>query len=416
MSDALARPAAQQPVWPDPDALRTALGVLRTAPPLVTAAETDRLRGRLASVARGEALLLQSGDCAETFAGNTESHLNATLRCLLQMAGVLERHGGLPVVTVGRVAGQYAKPRSSPTDALGLPAYRGDIVNSFEPDPAARTADPQRMVLAHAQAALAMNHVRALGRSGEEVFSSHEAMLLDYEQALLRAGVDSGAGPLYSGSAHFLWIGERTRQLDGAHIGFAELLANPVGLKVGPGTTPGEVVEYARRLDPDRTPGRLTLISRMGRRHVREVLPALVEAVRAAGHPVVWSCDPMHGNTRESPSGYKTRLLADVLDEIKGFFEVHERLGTHPGGLHLEATGEDVTECLDGASAQDDAPLVARYDTLCDPRLNGQQAQVVAEFAADLVRRHHRRHHRQGRNHRAEAAHQWDDSSVRRSG
>ncbi|MCX5399869.1 3-deoxy-7-phosphoheptulonate synthase [Streptomyces sp. NBC_00102] len=388
MTEVLARPAAQQPAWPDAEAVRAAVTVLRSAPPLVTPDETDRLRGRLAAVARGEALLLQSGDCAETFAGNTESHVDATLRCLLDMAGVLARRGGLPVVTVGRVGGQYAKPRSAPTDALGLPVYRGDIVNSFEPDPVARTADPRRMVLAHTHAAMAMNRVRALARTGKEVFSSHEAMLLDYEGALLRPGGDGDQGALYSGSAHFLWIGERTRQLDGAHIGFAEQLANPVGLKVGPGTTPEEAVEYARRLDPDRVPGRLTLISRMGRGRVRDALPPLVAAVRAAGHPVVWSCDPMHGNTCESPSGYKTRLVEDVLDELRGFFEVHAELGTHPGGLHLEATGEDVTECLDGASADDDASLVARYDSLCDPRLNSSQAHRVADAVGGLLHDH----------------------------
>ncbi|MFW6695346.1 3-deoxy-7-phosphoheptulonate synthase [Streptomyces sp. MAR4 CNX-425] len=384
MAAALARPAAQQPDWPDPKRVRDACETLREAPPIVTAAETRRLLGRLAAVARGEAFLLQSGDCAETFAGNTEAHLRANLRCLLQMAGVLMHSAEIPVAVVGRIAGQYAKPRSAATDALDLPVYRGDGVNSHEPVRAARTPDPDRMVRAHAHAAAAMNLVRVVSHAGVEIFSSHEALLLDYERALLRP--EPGAARIDSGSAHFLWIGERTRQLDGAHLAFAELLANPVGVKIGPGTTPEEAVAYARRLDPDRTPGRLTFISRMGFRKVRDVLPAIVERVTATGHPVIWQCDPMHGNTHESPSGYKTRRLDEVCDEVRGFFEVHRALGTHPGGIHVEATGDEVTECLGGDQELSDADLVARYDTLCDPRLNTRQALTLASFVGELLR------------------------------
>ncbi|HEX2312662.1 MAG TPA: 3-deoxy-7-phosphoheptulonate synthase [Thermomonospora sp.] len=379
---AVARPAAQQPDWPDPGRVADVRRALLSAPPVVTAGETERMRERLADVAAGEALLLQCGNCAETFAENTVERLRADLGLLRRLGETLSRTARLPVVRAGRVAGQYGKPRSAPMDALGLPVYRGDIVNAPEPSPAARVPDPERMLLAHAAATGAMNLLRA---ADEEVFACHEALLLDYERGLLR--VDPAPPPrLYGGSGHFLWIGERTRRLDGAHVALAELIANPVGVKLGPATTPEEAVAYAERLDPTRLPGRLTFISRMGAARVREVLPPIVERVTAAGHPVVWMCDPMHGNTRESPSGYKTRHFDDIAEEVRGFVEVHRRLGTHPGGLHLEAAGADVTECLGGAAGLTDADLPARYETTCDPRLNAAQAAELVELAGALWR------------------------------
>ncbi|WP_210583630.1 3-deoxy-7-phosphoheptulonate synthase [Streptomyces sp. GESEQ-35] len=392
LADALARPAAQQPDWPDPDRAKDVVALLRCAEPIVRPAETARLSEELAAVARGEAFLLQGGDCAESFAENTEAHRLANLRTLARMADVLTDRTRLPVVTVARMAGQYAKPRSRAVDASGLPAYRGDMVNSAEPTRAARTPDPGRMLRAHAGAVDAMALIRRLGRDGlstGDAHVSHEALLLDYEQSSLWVD-DSGPEPrLSSGLGHFLWIGERTRQLDGAHIAFAELLANPIGLKIGPGTTPEQAVEYVRRLDPHTEPGRLTLISRMGHTRVRDVLPPIVEKVSASGHQVIWQCDPMHGNTYTSANGYKTRQLSVIADEIAGFFEVHRRLGTHPGGIHVEVTGDPVTECVGGTAGVTETDLPARYRTACDPRLNADQAQelayAVAELAADGV-------------------------------
>ncbi|MGQ0480812.1 MAG: class II 3-deoxy-7-phosphoheptulonate synthase [Pseudonocardia sp.] len=436
LDDALARPAAQQPDWPDQDAVRHVRLVLESVPPVTVPQEVDRLRERLAQVARGEAFLLQGGDCAETFQDNTEPHIRGNIRTLLQMAVVLTYAASMPVVKVGRIAGQYAKPRSSSIDALGLPSYRGDIVNSIKPDPEARIPDPSRMVRAYANAGAAMNLVRALTAAGMadlslvhdwnkdflrtsraaeryealaseidrgmrfmgacgvddpslhsvEFYASHEALLLDYERAMLRLDTRADQPRLYDLSGHFLWIGERTRQLDGAHIAFAELLANPIGLKIGPGTTPEQAVEYVERLDPDGVPGRLTLISRMGNGKVRDVLPAIVEKVTGSGHQVIWQCDPMHGNTHESTSGYKTRHFDRIVDEVQGFFEVHHGLGTHPGGLHVEITGEDVTECLGGAQEISDADLHGRYETACDPRLNTQQSLELAFLVAEMLR------------------------------
>ncbi|MEU0744483.1 3-deoxy-7-phosphoheptulonate synthase [Streptomyces sp. NPDC006134] len=394
LADALARPAAQQPPWPDPRRVRDVVRSLRRAAPIVAAADTARLREELAAVARGEAFLLQGGDCAESFAENTDDHQTANLRTLVRMADVLGRRTGLPVVKVARMAGQYAKPRSRDVDAQGLPSYRGDMVNSAEPTRAARTPDPARMLRAHAAAAGTMALIRRLGDGAlpgaRDVYVSHEALLLDYERSSLRVD-DSGPEPrLSSGLGHFLWIGERTRRLDGAHIAFAELLSNPVGLKIGPGTTPEEAVEYVRRLDPHAEPGRLTLISRMGHTRIRDVLPPIVEKVAASGHEVVWSCDPMHGNTYTSANGFKTRTFDAMADEIAGFFEVHRQVGTHPGGVHLEVTGEHVTECVGGTAGVAEADLPARYRTACDPRINADQAQelaqVVAESAAAGIR------------------------------
>ena len=414
LAEALGRPAAQQPDWIDIERVRPVRDALTRLPPLATAAEVNLLRQRLAAAARGEAFVLHGGDCAETFAGATEAHVRATVRILAHMADVIGYGAQQPVVRIGRIAGQYAKPRSQPLDAWGLPVYRGDIVNSLDATPGARAADPERMLRAYHHAAATMNLVRALtgaehaddvpqwndqfldvspardrfeplatgvtralrflatrtapGVPFDGLFSSHESLLLDYESALVRPDRTSGGPRLYSGSAHFLWIGERTRALDGAHVAFARLLANPIGLKLGPGTTPEQAVEYVERLDPDGVPGRLTLISRMGNGLVRDVLPPIVEKVTASGHQVVWQCDPMHGNTETSGTGLKTRRFDRILDEVTGFFEVHDRLGTHAGGLHLELAGEDVTECLGGAQDIGEADLPTRYETACDPR------------------------------------------------
>jgi 3,4-dideoxy-4-amino-D-arabino-heptulosonate 7-phosphate synthase len=384
LAEALARPVAQQPDWPDTERARAVVARLHHADPIVAPEETARLSQRLAAVARGEAFLLQGGDCAETFDGNTEPHLRANLTLLERMAAVLARAGGVPVCTVARMAGQFAKPRTHAIDTHGLPAYRGDIVNAAEPTVAARTPDPRRMVRAHANAAAAMRVVR--GFRPAEVYVSHEMLLLDYERTALFADTSGPEPQLASGLAHFLWVGERTRQLDGAHIALAELLSNPIGLKIGPGVTPEQAVEYVRRLDPHCTPGRLTLVSRMGHHLVRDVLPPIVEKVEASGHEVVWQCDPMHGNTRLSGNGYKTRHVEHVVDEITGFFEVHRRLGTHPGGIHVEVTGEDVTECLGGASCIAEHDLPVRYRTACDPRLNAHQSIELARSVAELLR------------------------------
>jgi len=433
---ALALPALQQPAWPDPQQVTAVRAVLESVPPVTVASEVDSLHDQLAAVANGEAFLLQGGDCAETFVDNTEPHIRANIRTLLQMAVVLTYGASMPVVKVARIAGQYAKPRSSDTDALGLRSYRGDIINSIATTPEARVPDPSRMIRAYANASAAMNLVRAVtsagmgdlakvhewnqefvesSRAGQryervageidramrfmdacgvdshslhsvEIFASHEALLLDYERAMLRLDVTGNKPKLYDLSGHFLWIGERTRQLDHAHIAFAELLSNPIGVKIGPGTTPELAAEYVERLDPDNTPGRLTLIARMGNTKVREVLPAIIERVEATGHKVIWQSDPMHGNTHESSTGYKTRHFDRIVDEVQGFFEVHRALGTHPGGVHVELTGEDVTECLGGAQEISDEDLAGRYETACDPRLNTQQSLELAFLISEMLR------------------------------
>jgi 3-deoxy-7-phosphoheptulonate synthase len=433
---ALALPAAQQPEWPDAEQVLAVRAVLESVPPVTVSSEVDRLHEQLAAVANGQAFLLQGGDCAETFVDNTEPHIRANIRTLLQMAVVLTYGASLPVVKVARIAGQYAKPRSSITDALGLPSYRGDIINSIATTAEARVADPSRMIRAYANASAAMNLVRAVtgagladlgkvhewnqefvatSRAGQryermaaeidramrfmsacgvdshslhsvEIFSSHEALLLDYERAMLRLDFSGESEKLYDLSGHFLWIGERTRQLDGAHIAFAEILANPIGVKIGPSSSPDDVLQYVERLDPHGTPGRLTLVSRMGNSRVRDVLPPIVEKVEASGHKVIWQCDPMHGNTHESPTGYKTRHFDRIVDEVQGFFEVHGELGSHPGGIHVEITGEDVTECLGGAQEISDADLSGRYETACDPRLNTQQSLELAFLISEMLR------------------------------
>ncbi|BBY83251.1 3-deoxy-7-phosphoheptulonate synthase class II [Mycolicibacterium pulveris] len=439
---ALAKPAVQQPSW-DPDQAKTMRTVLESVPPVTVPAEVERLKGLLADVARGEAFLLQGGDCAETFVNNTEPHIRANIRTLLQMAVVLTYGASVPVVKMARIAGQYAKPRSSDIDALGLKSYRGDMVNGFAPEAAAREHDPSRLVRAYANASAAMNLVRALTSSGlaslhqvhdwnrefvrtspagaryealageidrgltfmsacgvddrnlqtAEIYASHEALVLDYERAMLRLSTEDAEGTvgehspkLYDLSAHYLWIGERTRQLDGAHIAFAEVIANPVGVKIGPTMTPELAVEYVERLDPNNVPGRLTLVTRMGNNKVRDVLPPIIEKVQATGHQVIWQCDPMHGNTHESSNGYKTRHFDRIVDEVQGFFEVHRALGTHPGGIHVEITGENVTECLGGAQDISDTDLAGRYETACDPRLNTQQSLELAFLVAEMLR------------------------------
>jgi len=429
LDEVLSRPAAQQPEWPDPDHVRAIRTIMENAPPITMPAEVDRLGEQLAAVTRAEAFLLQGGDCAETFAENTELHVQANICVLQEMAVVLAHAGGVPVVKVGRLAGQYAKPRSSATDPLGLPAYRGDMINSLVPTPRSRIADPGRMMRAYANAATTMNLLRMLNSAsstgpcspgqdhdfgwnpgelhealavriedgmaapcadhdalhGSEFFVSHEALALDYERAMLRLH-DSGDGQrLFDLSAHFLWVGERTRQLDGAHIALAEMLGNPIGLKIGPTTTPEQASDYVHRLNPGNTPGRLTLISRMGSGKIRDVLPPIVETLIAAGSHVIWQCDPMHGNTHESPAGYKTRHFDDIVNEVRGFFEVHRKLGTHPGGIHIELTGEDVTECLGGGQDISYDDLDGRYETACDPRLNAQQAIELAFLVAEML-------------------------------
>jgi 3-deoxy-7-phosphoheptulonate synthase len=426
-------PRAQTPPWPDADAVAEVCRVLDTVPSIVAPYEVDELRERLALVCEGKAFLLQGGDCAETFVDNTEGHLLANARTLLQMAVVLTYGASLPVVKVARVAGQFTKPRSQPTDALGLPVYRGDMINSLEATAQARVADPQRMIRAYANASSAMNmmraylgggmgdlhaihdwnkgfvksspageryeaiareidralaFIRACGMTDDEalrtvtLYCSHEALALEYDRALTRVA----DGRAYGLSGHYLWIGERTKQLDGAHVDFMSRIANPIGVKLGPGTTPEQAIELCEKLNPDNVPGRLTLVSRMGNHKVRDALPPIVEKVTAAGHKVVWQCDPMHGNTIESSNGYKTRHFDRIVDEVLGYFEVHRELETHPGGLHVELTGEDVTECLGGAQAIEDADLPDRYETACDPRLNTQQSLELAFLVAEMLR------------------------------
>ncbi|HEX3925180.1 MAG TPA: 3-deoxy-7-phosphoheptulonate synthase [Streptosporangiaceae bacterium] len=403
---ALERPAAQQPAWPDRRRALTVRATLAREPPVVTAGEVDRLSARLEAVCRGQALLVQGGECAETFA-LTAGQVVGSLRVLCAMTAVVERGTAMPVVMIGRLGGQYAKPRSALLDAEGLPSYRGDMVHSAAGNRAARVPDPARMITAHARARSTIGLLRAFCRSqpadrpqrraaaaggafglhgAAEIFASHEALVLDYEYGLLRS-VAAGLGPprLYDLSSHFLWIGDRTRQPAGAHVQFAALLANPIGLKIGPGARPEEVADCAERLNPDRVPGRLTLICRLGHDRVRDLLPPIIEKLLASEQVAIWQCDPMHANTRRSRNGYKTRYVDDMTDEVNGYVAVHRALGTHPGGLHLELTGEDVTECIGGLAGVTEDDLPRRYRTACDPRLNRQQAlEVASVFAAAL--------------------------------
>ena len=435
---AYGRIVTQQPAWPDSGLLSSVTAELAAMPPLVFPGECDLLRQRLAAVARGEAFVLQGGDCAETFAGATSTAVRAKLETLLQMAVVLTYAASVPVVKIGRMAGQFAKPRSRPTEVrngVELPAYRGDAINGFDFTAQSRTPDPARLLRAYHSAAVIMNLCRAFAASGDaglsrvhawnqdfvraspagqryemlageidralafmracgtdpeelrsvELFSSHEALLLDYERALTRDA--TGTGLAYDLSAHFLWIGERTRAIDGPHVEFAAAVHNPLGVKLGPQATPADVLALIGRLNPDGEPGRLTFITRMGAGRVREALPPLIRAAAEAGAPVAWVCDPMHGNTFEAPGGYKTRRLRDVLDEVQGFFEVHRGLGTHPGGIHIEFTGDNVTECVGGSHELAEGDLHQRYETACDPRLNRSQSLDLAFTVAESYRR-----------------------------
>lgn len=429
-------PAVQQPTWPDQQKLADAVGELSAAPPLVFAGEADQLKELLAKAARGEAFVLQGGDCAETFDGVTADHIRRNVMTILQMAVVLTYGASLPIVKMGRMAGQFAKPRSSDVevrDGVELPAYRGDCVNGFEFTAEARIPEPSRMLRAYHASAATLNLVRAFTYGGfadlrrvhewnkgftrnpayaryeklaaeidravrfmaaagvdfdalrtVDFYSAHEALVLEYERALTR--IDSRTDLPYSTSGHFLWIGERTRQIDGAHVELLSKVRNPIGCKIGPSITPAELIELIDRLNPDGEEGRLSLITRMGADKIREVLPALVEAVKAHGAPVTWICDPMHGNTIVSSTGYKTRRFTTVVDEVKGFFEVHEAAGTVPGGLHVELTGDDVTEVLGGAEELNDEKLKDRYETLVDPRLNHQQALELSFLVAEMLR------------------------------
>jgi len=428
-------PAAQQPEWPDDAAMRQVAGTLAGLPPLVVASEVDQLRERLGAVARGEAFLLQGGDCAETFATSSQADIAGKVRVLLQMAVVLTYGASMPVVKLGRVAGQYAKPRSSSMDATGRPSYRGDMINDLTGE---RTPDPHRILRAYSTAASTLNLLRAYASGGlaaldrvhswntafarttetgaryehmaneidravrfmracgvhdgalegVELYASHEGLVLEYERALTRIEADRA----YDLSGHFVWVGERTRQLDGAHLDFVSRIANPIGVKLGPGTTPEFAAELVHRLDPHNTPGRLTLISRMGNDKVRDLLPPIIEKVQSTGHLVVWQCDPMHGNTEETADGVKTRHLDRIIDEVDGFFDVHTSTGTHPGGLHVELTGDDVTECIGGTAELTAGDLARRYETACDPRLNIEQSlelafRVAERLVADRQRR-----------------------------
>ena len=433
------RPADQQPDWPDEAVLEQALKELSALPPLVFAGEARQLRSSLAEVAAGRAFLLQAGDCAESFDDFSADSIRDKLKVILQMAVVLTYGSGVPVVKVGRIAGQFAKPRSSPVERVGgedLPSFRGHSVNDVAPTATSREADPRRLISAYHQSASTLNLLRAFAKGGfadlrqvhtwnqefvatsaegrryeaiaseidralrfmgacgidvgtaalhqVDFYTSHEALLLGYEQALTRQ--DSLTGGWYDCSAHMLWVGDRTRAADSAHVEFLSGVGNPVGAKLGPSTTPEEVVELCARLDPNRAPGRLTLISRMGVARVSRTLPPLIDAVRAAGHPVAWVCDPMHGNTFASPSGRKTRHFDDVLGEIESFFSVCRAEGAWPGGVHVELTGDDVTECLGGSEEILEGHLDVHYTTACDPRLNARQSIDLAFRVAELLR------------------------------
>ncbi len=430
--------ALQQPSYPDPEALDSVLAELRRQPPLVFAGEVDDLRTNLAAASRGEAFVLTGGDCAETFAEATADHLRLKIQTLLQMAVVLTYGASLPVIKIGRIAGQYAKPRSSDMETRGdvtLPSYRGDAVNSFEFTPESRIPDPTRLLDLYHHAASTLNLIRAFTRGGyadlrlvhhwnrgftanpayaryeslaEEIhravkfleaagvssaaqmrsvdlFSSHEALLLDYESAMTR--IDSRTGDPYNTSGHFLWIGERTRGVDDAHVELLAHVRNPIGVKLGPTTSIDDMHRLVDRLNPEGEEGRLTFITRMGADKIRHALPPLLEAQAHDGRPVTWVTDPMHGNTITSSTGYKTRRFETIMDEVTGFFEAHREAGTVPGGIHVELTGDDVTEVLGGSEQLDEEALRDRYETLVDPRLNHQQSLEMAFQVAEYLKK-----------------------------
>lgn len=434
------KPVLQQPTWPDAEKLHVVEERLRRFPPLVFAGEARNLRARLKQVCAGQAFLLQGGDCAESFAEFHPDNIRDTFRVLLQMAVVLTFGAKVPVVKVGRLAGQFAKPRSADVEVQGdvtLPAYRGDMVNGMAFEPEARAPDPERLSQAYSQSAATLNLLRALAQGGyadlqevhrwnmgflansaqgeryedlavrltesldfmaacgltsettpqireTEFYTSHEALIIEYEEALTR--VDSTSGEWYDCSAHMLWVGDRTRQLDGAHLEFLRGVRNPLGVKAGPTMEPDELIRLIDLLNPTNDPGRLTVIARMGHDKVEDNLPALVRKVENEGRNVVWACDPMHGNTIKSSTGYKTRPFDRILAEVKAFFAVHRAEGTYPGGVHFEMTGQDVTECLGGAQAITEESLSDRYHTHCDPRLNASQALELAFLIAEQLK------------------------------
>jgi 3-deoxy-7-phosphoheptulonate synthase len=426
-------PIKQQPEWSDSAAVTAASAEIAAFPPLVFAGEVDILRDRLARAARGDSFLLQGGDCAETFAGATADQIRNRVKTLLQMAVVLTYGASMPVVKMGRMAGQFAKPRSSDTETRGdvtLPAYRGDIVNGYDFTPESRAADPRRLVQGYHTAASTLNLIRAFTQGGfadlrqvhswnkgfatnpanqryeglakeidravkfmeaagadfdelrrVEFYTSHEGLLMDYERPMTR--IDSRNGTPVNTSAHFLWIGERTRDLDGAHVDYFSRIRNPIGVKLGPSTSADDMERLIDKLDPDREPGRLTFITRMGAGKVRDALPPLLEAIQRMDATPLWVTDPMHGNGLTTPTGYKTRRFDDVVDEVRGFFEAHRDAGTFPGGIHIELTGDDVTECLGGSEQIDEATLATKYESLCDPRLNHMQSLELAFLVAE---------------------------------
>ena len=431
----LTLPAKQQPTWPEAAQVAAVRAELAIQPPLVFAGEVDILRSRLAEAASGKAFLLQGGDCAETFADATADRIRNRVKTLLQMAVVLTYGASMPVIKMGRMAGQFAKPRSSDTETRGdvtLPAYRGDIVNGYDFTEAARVPDPNRMLKAYHTSAATLNLIRAFTQGGfadlrsvhewnrgfadnpanaryqslaqeidraikfmaacgadfnelrtTEFYVSHEGLLMDYERPLTR--IDSRTGNPYLTSGHFIWIGERTRQMDHAHVDYLSRVRNPIGVKLGPTTQVEDVVELIEKLDPNREPGRLTFITRMGAGKIREELPKLVEAVRDSEANPLWITDPMHGNGITTKNGYKSRRFDDVMDEVLGFFEVHKAAGTFPGGVHVELTGDDVAECLGGSDPIDEAALEERYESLCDPRLNHMQSLELAFLVAEQL-------------------------------
>lgn len=379
--------ARQQPEYPDSAALAAAEVELASYPALTSLSEALTLKAKLAEAQAGRAFFVQGGDCAESFAEFSPANIDSSFRLIADIAATLSSASGLPAITSARMAGQFAKPRSTGTETNGaesLPAYRGDIVNAISFDAASRTPDPSRMFRAYAQAYATLSRLRSLGeQEGTAIYTCHEALLLPYEQALVRS--EPGAGPSWGSSAHFLWIGDRTRFPGSAHVEFARGLANPLGVKCGPGLAPDMLLQLLEALNPKREAGRITLISRMGAGIVDRALPPLVQAVGASGHPVLWSCDPMHGNTVKAASGYKTRPFARILEEVRSFFLITRAEGAIPGGIHIEMTGQDVTECTGGASEVTEQDLADRYHTHCDPRLNPAQAMELADLVAQLL-------------------------------
>ncbi|GAA3775210.1 3-deoxy-7-phosphoheptulonate synthase class II [Microbacterium kribbense] len=425
-------PIKQQPQWRDADEATAASAEIAAMPPLVFAGEVDQLREKLGRAAAGKAFLLQGGDCAETFAGATADKIRNRIKTVLQMAVVLTYGASVPVIKMGRMAGQFAKPRSSDTETRGdvtLPAYRGDIVNGYDFTEGSRSPDPQRLLRGYHTASATLNLIRAFTQGGfadlrevhswnqgfaknpanqryehlaaeidraikfmqaagadfeelrrVEFYTGHEGLLMDYERPMTR--IDSRTDTPYNTSAHFLWIGERTRDLDGAHVDYFSRIRNPIGVKLGPTTSPDAALALIDKLDPDREPGRLTFITRMGAGRIRDALPPLLAAVKDAGATPLWVTDPMHGNGITTPTGYKTRRFDDVIDEVRGFFDAHREVGTYPGGIHVELTGDDVTECLGGSEHIDEDTLATRYESLCDPRLNHMQSLELAFLVA----------------------------------